>query len=136
MLKKHKEEDFTQLYYQGLGRGGYLSPGTLGGLIFASFIFVFIMDLVLLFGTKGNSNINESYWNPVVMGEMILLVVHFLFMLLFVSEKIAYRFQKLGAFLASLATLRLGLGFFPIHFLIWDDRDMPFEMLYFTAAIL
>ncbi len=133
MFKKQTEEDFKQLYYSS-----YLSPDTMVGLLWSTLIFSGIMFMVLSLGVSENYNLygSEELWKSFLSFEGFSLLILLILAIFFTIEIFTYKFQKFLSFITIFATFKLMIAFFPIIFLLYDDRDLPIYVFYITIAII
>jgi len=125
MLNQLKETDFYLLKQISTGR---LRPSQMVGFFWGAFIFSGIMALVSYNAARGLLTSNPLW--PILIKVIIgILVIQFLFTLFFTSDKNAYRYQKLQAYLLAFILFKLSIEMYLVYFLACEDRYAPTYML-------
>jgi hypothetical protein len=121
MVKKNNESDFYGLESIGYGR---LSPDGISAFFWATFVFSFIITLVVFFAI-GTSPVVPLNWSLAMGFDLLAIIFHLLVALLFTSMKIAFKFQRIQAFILLFISIKLSVEFYQIFYLMCMDRNTP-----------
>ncbi|MEK5234280.1 hypothetical protein NST99_01000 [Paenibacillus sp. FSL L8-0470] len=118
MLKQYNEEYFAKIKEAARER---LRPDSVSVFIIATLVFSAVMIAVSLNAVLYGDN-TDSEWMIYLIVDIVLWAFHLLAALLFYNEKLAYKYQKIQAYILCFISLKFSLEIYLVYFLMCEDR--------------
>lgn len=118
MLKQYNEEYFAKIKEAARER---LRPDGVSVFIIATLVFSAVMIAVSLNAVLYGDN-TDSRWMIYLIVDIVLWAFHLLAALLFYNEKLAYKYQKIQAYILCFISLKFSLEIYLVYFLMCEDR--------------
>lgn len=121
MLDKYTESDFIKIKDAAFDR---LRPNNVPIFFVGTLVFSGVMLAVSKFAFSYSNKISPEF-STIISISTAAVIVHLLIAILFLFEKIAYKFQKLLAISICIVSFMASLETYQIYFLLCDDRNAP-----------
>ncbi|KAA0548510.1 hypothetical protein FZW96_08030 [Bacillus sp. BGMRC 2118] len=131
MLSQYNEENFAILQQTAQAR---LRPDNISGWFLVTFIYSTIMLITAAFAVM-TTPLFDTNWFLVPFFAAISWLVHLVLMLVFISERVAYKLQRLQAVALCFIAGKLSIEGYMIYFLICADQDADLYM-YVVGLVL
>jgi hypothetical protein len=132
MLKQYNEEYFAKIKEAAIDR---LRPDGVSVFFIATLVFSAVMIAVSLNAVLYGDN-TDSTWMIYLVADIILWVMHLLVSIVFYNVKLAYKYQKIQAYILCFISLKFSLEIYLVYFLMCEDRGAEPFMTSFGQLLL